>query len=228
VSGTQVIVMAKAPVAGRVKTRLCPPCTPAQAAAVAAAALADTLDVVATARAGRRILAIDGAYAVPPGWDVLPQRGDSLGERLAHAFADVYRPGVATLLVGMDTPQLSAAELDEGLGQVVAPGGPEAVLGLAEDGGWWALGLGDGRHAAALAGVTMSTSRTGADTRDALRSRGLRVGALNRLTDVDTGADAHAVAALCPAGSRFRAAVAANVPAPAGLVAGHGPAGGGR
>jgi rSAM/selenodomain-associated transferase 1 len=216
-SSTQVIVMAKAPVAGRVKTRLCPPCTPAQAAAVAAAALADTLDVVAASRAGRRILAVEGVYEAPPGWDVLAQRGVSLGERLAHAFADAYRPGTATLLVGMDTPQLSAQGLDEAFERLVASG---AVLGPAADGGWWALGLRDGRHAAALTEVTMSTSRTGADTRDALRRRGLRVGSLELLIDVDTATDAQTVAALCPAGSRFPAVVAASVPpaAEAGVV----------
>ena len=55
-----LLVMAKAPVAGRVKTRLCPPCTPAEAAAIAEAALADTLDAVAACGAGRRIVALDG------------------------------------------------------------------------------------------------------------------------------------------------------------------------
>lgn len=211
--------MAKAPVAGRVKTRLCPPCTPAQAAAVAAAALADTLDVVTDSRAGRRILAVDGAYEPPPGWEVLPQRGVSLGERLAHAFADACRPGAATLLVGMDTPQLSSRDLDEALRRLLARGGPGAVLGPATDGGWWALGLRDGRHATALADVAMSTSRTGLDTRDALRCRGLRVGSLGVLTDVDTAADARDVAARCPAASRFAAAVAEHVPVAGALPA---------
>jgi rSAM/selenodomain-associated transferase 1 len=213
-----VIVLAKAPVPGRVKTRLCPPCTPAQAALVAAAALADTLDVVAASRAGRRILAVDGDFEAPAGWEVMPQRGESLGARLAHAFADSDRPGTATVLVGMDTPQLSTRDLDETFRRLAAPHGPGAVLGPAADGGWWALGLRDSRYASVLAGIATSTDRTGADTWDALRRRGLRVAALRRLTDVDTADDARAVAALCPAGSRFPAAVAAHVPAavPAG------------
>jgi uncharacterized protein len=211
-SGPQVIVLAKAPVAGRVKTRLCPPCTPAQAAAVAAAALADTLDVVGASRAGRRVLAVDGVYPAPAGWESLPQRGGSLGSRLAGAFADSYRAGMATVLIGMDTPQLSSHDLDEAFRRLATPGGPGAVLGPAEDGGWWALGLRDGRHAAVLAGIEMSTARTGAETRIALRRRGLRVASLRRLTDVDTAVDAHRVAALCPPGARFPAAVAAGVP----------------
>jgi rSAM/selenodomain-associated transferase 1 len=211
VSGPQVIVLAKAPVPGRVKTRLCPPCTPSQAAAVAAAALADTLDVVSASRAGRRILTVDGDYPAPPGWVVLAQRGESLGSRLAHAFADCHRPGAATVLVGMDTPQLSTQDLDEAFRRLTVPGGPGAVLGPAADGGWWALGLRDVRHAAVLPGIATSTTTTGTETRDALRRRGLRVESLRTLTDVDTATDAHAVAALCPPGSRFPAAVEAHV-----------------
>jgi uncharacterized protein len=55
-----VLVLAKEPVPGRVKTRLCPPCTAAQAAQLAEAALADTLEAVARCDAGRRLLALDG------------------------------------------------------------------------------------------------------------------------------------------------------------------------
>jgi glycosyltransferase A (GT-A) superfamily protein (DUF2064 family) len=212
VSGSQVIVLAKAPVAGKVKTRLCPPCTPEQAATVAAAALADTLDVVTACGADRRILAVEGAFPAPPGWDVLAQRGDSLGVRLTHAFADSHRAGAATVLVGMDTPRLSTHDLDDALRQLAEPGGPGAVLGPAVDGGWWALGLRDARHASVLAGIVTSTATTGSETRDALLGLGLRVAALRDLTDVDSAPDAFAVAALCPPGSRFAAAVAANVP----------------
>jgi uncharacterized protein len=209
----QIVVLAKAPVPGRVKTRLCPPCTPAQAATIAAAALADTLDTATASQAGRRVLALDGRYDPPPGWIVLPQRGGSLGARLAAAFADTHRPGTATLLVGMDSPQLTRHDLDDAFGRLLMPGGPGAVLGPAADGGWWALGLRDSRHASVLPGIATSTGDTGADTRAALRRRGLRVADLRTLSDVDTTADASAVAALCPAGARFPAAVAEHVPA---------------
>jgi len=208
VSDAQVIVLAKAPVAGKVKTRLCPPCTPQQAAEVAAAALADTLDVVSAARVGRRILALDGVYGAPPGWEVLPQRGESLGSRLAHAFADTHRAGAATVLVGMDTPQLTTTDFDEILRRLEES---DAVLGPASDGGWWALGLRDGRDAAVLAEIATSTATTGADTREALRRNGLRVDLYRGLTDVDGFTDARLVADLCPAGSRFPVAVASVV-----------------
>jgi len=208
----QLLVMAKAPVPGRVKTRLCPPCTPEQAARVAAAALADTLDTVEAAATGTRVLAVDGRYAAPPGWRTVPQRGESLGRRLANAFADTRVPDTATLLIGMDTPQLDPGHLDSALHQLAVPGGSDVVLGLAADGGWWALGLRDPAHATVLRHIVTSTATTGAETLAALRGRGLRVASLPRLRDVDTAEDARAVAAECAPDRRFPGAVAANVP----------------
>jgi len=104
--GTTLLVIAKEPVAGRVKTRLVPPCTPEQAAALAEAALADTLHAVLAVPARRRVLVLDGEPGpwLPPGFDVMPQCGGGLDERLAGAFAAISGPA---LLVGMDTPQLT-------------------------------------------------------------------------------------------------------------------------
>jgi rSAM/selenodomain-associated transferase 1 len=207
----QLIVLAKTPVPGRVKTRLCPPCTPQQAASVAAAALADTLDTVTATPAAARVLVVEGDHPAPAGWTRVAQRGGLLGERLAHAYADTLRPAVASLLIGMDTPQITPALLDEAVHRLSADG-IDAVLGAAEDGGWWALGLRDPRHAEVLRDVETSTAETGARTLAALRSRGLRVAHGPVLRDVDTAADAHAVAALCPAGSRFALAVPRMMP----------------
>jgi uncharacterized protein len=208
----QVLVMAKAPVPGRVKTRLCPPCTPEQAAHVAAAALHDTVVAAAALPGVIRVIVLDGAFRVPPGWQSVAQRGAGLGERLGHGFADTRRAGGASLLIGMDTPQVSPDLLAGAFDRLTAPG-VDAVLGPAADGGWWALGLRDPAHAAVLAGVPMSTPDTGAHTFGALRSRGLRVAQLPELRDVDTALDAHAVARACRPGARFPAAVAAHVPA---------------
>ncbi|BFU45512.1 DUF2064 domain-containing protein [Krasilnikovia sp. MM14-A1004] len=208
----QVLVLAKAPVPGRVKTRLCPPCTPAQAARIAAAALSDTLGAV-TSVAASRVLVVDGGYAVPPGWTTVAQRGGPLGDRLVGAFADTRAPGVPAVLIGMDTPQLTARLIGAALAPLGVPGGPDAVLGPAADGGWWALGLREPAHAEVLHTVPTSTPDTGRRTLAALRRRGLRVHLLPRLRDVDTAVDARAVAALCPPGSRFATAVAADVPA---------------
>jgi uncharacterized protein len=204
-----LLVVAKTPEPGRVKTRLCPPCTPEQAARVAAAALADTVDAVTATPAEHRTLVVEGPHPAPPGWQRIPQRGAGLAARLAHAFADTRRAGMPSLLVGMDTPQVSGGWLARA-GNLLRTA--DAVLGLAEDGGWWALGLAEPRHAAVLREITTSLPTTGARTLAALRRRGLRVAALPVLRDVDTAADAHAVAALCRAGSRFPAVVRRDVP----------------
>ena len=189
-----VVVLAKSPVAHRVKTRLTPAFSAREAAALAQAAIRDTLDVV-TSGPSRAVVAWDGPHRtwLPAPATVVSQRGDGLDERLTNVFADVFGDGTdePTLLVGMDTPQLTAAHLD------VDWSGVDAVLGLSEDGGFWAVGL-RRHHPEAFLGVPMSTPATGAAQLARLRRLGLRVGALPRLRDVDTPEDAAAVAALAP------------------------------
>jgi rSAM/selenodomain-associated transferase 1 len=199
-----LLVIAKAPRPGRVKTRLTPPCTPAQAAALATAALADTLAAVARARrAARRVLVLDGEPGgwVPDGFAVVPQRGGGLASRLAGAFEDVGGPA---FLVGMDTPQVTPALLDAGL---AALGAADASFGAALDGGYWGIGL-RRPDPEAFEGVPMSRDDTGAVQRARLAELGLRTAVLPSLRDVDTMADARAVAAEAP-GTRFAAAMAA-------------------
>ncbi|WP_327002578.1 DUF2064 domain-containing protein [Dactylosporangium sp. NBC_01737] len=206
----QLLVFAKAPVPGRVKTRLCPPASAAQAAAIAAAALADTIDVLDVTPAVRRTLVLSGQYPVPPGWRTVAQHGTGLAQRLVHAYTDTALPGTATLLLGMDTPQLTTVLL--GSAVEALDSGADAVLGPAHDGGWWTLGLPDPAAAAALHDVPMSTPDTGRHTLTALRRRGLAVTLMGTLRDVDTVEDAYAVAEQCH-GGRFAAAVRANLPA---------------
>ncbi|HLU55627.1 MAG TPA: DUF2064 domain-containing protein [Pseudonocardia sp.] len=217
-SRAAVIVLAKAPEPGRVKTRLCPPATPEQAADLAAAALLDTIDAAAGVPGADLVVAFTGRLAGAArggeltaalrGARVLPQRGDALGERIAAAHADTAAvlPGRPTLQLGMDTPQADAALLAACLDRLRAPR-TDAVLGLAADGGWWALGLRDPRAARLVAPVPTSRADTGERTLRALRDGGLRVGLLAELTDVDTAADALQVAAAAP-GGRFAAALA--------------------
>ena len=196
-------VIAKAPVAGRVKTRLTPPCTPEQAAALAEAALRDTLDAVRATPAARRVVVLDGAPGpwLGAGFDVIAQRGAGLDERLAAAFDDVGGP---TFLVGMDTPQVTPALLAAGLRALDdAP----ASLGLSTDGGYWGIGFA-APDAAALIGVPMSVDDTGAAQRARLIERGLTPTELPLLTDVDDIATARLVAGQIP-GSRFAAALRA-------------------
>lgn len=198
-----LMVMAKRPRAGRVKTRLCPPCSEKEAADLGRAALADTLDAVAATPVARRVLVLDGRPGkwLPPGFEVIGQRGEGLSERLAAAFDDV--PGPA-LLIGMDTPQVTPSLLAAAATELLSPG-TDAVLGPADDGGWWTLGL---RRSApqVFADVPMSQPDTGARQRDRLGQLGLVVGALPAQRDVDDFDDVLAVAAMA-AGTRFAVAV---------------------
>lgn len=191
---TTLLVIAKAPVPGRVKTRLTPPFTPLEAAELAEAALADTLAAAAATPADRHVLVLDGAPGpwLVPGFEVLQQSGGSLDERLAAAFAACGGPA---LLIGMDTPQVTPALLAPAL----VFGDCDAWFGPAADGGFWALGLAE-PDPALLLGVPMSVPETGAVQYQRLRAGGLRTRLLPRLRDVDTAADAADVAALAPAG----------------------------
>ncbi|MEU4264484.1 TIGR04282 family arsenosugar biosynthesis glycosyltransferase [Streptomyces sp. NPDC025273] len=191
-----LLVIAKAPVAGRVKTRLTPHFTPQQAADLARAALEDTLAAVLATPAGHRVLVLDGRPGswVPEGIEVVPQTAGGLDVRLASAFSHVDGPA---LLIGMDTPQVTPDLLAQGLDFSET----DAWFGPADDGGFWALGLAEPAPALLL-GVPMSVARTGREQRRRLTASGRAVRDLPELCDVDTPADAAHVAAAIP-GTRF-------------------------
>ncbi|WP_188192869.1 TIGR04282 family arsenosugar biosynthesis glycosyltransferase [Nonomuraea sp. SYSU D8015] len=201
---TQIVVLAKRPRPGHVKTRLTPPYTPEEAAELAAEALRDTLAAVAATPAAARILAIDDPEpdSAPAGFEVIAQRGEGLDERLAWAFADVYaRRPIPALLVGMDTPQLTPALLTRAAAALRTH---DAVFGPAADGGFWLLGL-RRPDPTRLLGVPMSTPGTGAA--QLRRLSDLSVATMPLLTDVDDAADAAKVAESAPH-TRFAAALA--------------------
>ncbi|AMM20143.1 glycosyltransferase [Frondihabitans sp. PAMC 28766] len=193
---TTLVVIAKECLPGRVKTRLNPPLTLEQAARVAAAALDDTLEAVSALPARRRILLFDGtvAPAAARGYEIMPQVSGGLDERLAAMFDAVDGP---TLMVGMDTPQITSALIAPVFDEW--PSGTDAWYGPANDGGFWALGLreptGD-----LLRGVPMSQNDTGNHQLNRLARAGLDVEFLPELTDVDTIHDAVAVARQAPHG----------------------------
>jgi hypothetical protein len=197
-----LLVIAKAPVAGRAKTRLSPPLTQAEAADLAEAALRDTLKAVLRTPAARRLLVLDGPTGdwLPAGIEVVPQRPLAFAERLAGAFEDAAGPA---FLIGMDTPQVTPAMLAAALGALLAPS-TGAVLGRCEDGGYWGIGL---RRAdrRVFAGVPMSTERTAELQLRRLEELGLRTALLPVLRDVDRYADAVAVAQQAPASGFARA-----------------------
>lgn len=202
VNGPALLVIAKDPRPGEAKTRLCPPCHPQQAARLAEASLRDTLDVVARTAAARRVLVLAGD---PTRWrhaglQVISQRGDGLAERLGNAFADVGGPA---LLIGMDTPQLTSELLQDGLRALSRF---DAVLGPAPDGGYWSVGL-RRAHKDAFAGIPMSCEKTLRRQRERFASLGLSTYEQPSLRDVDTIADARAVALQAP-DSRFATVLA--------------------
>lgn len=199
-------VMAKAPEPGRVKTRLCPPLLPGQAATLAAAALRDTLECVAGLAGTRHVLVLDGAPPayLPRSFEVLPQREASFAGRLAGAFADIAGP---TFLVGMDTPQLTHGLLRMSLASLRHHA---ATLGPALDGGYWAIGLRK-PDARVFDGVPMSREDTFAHQRRRLNELSLGCEELPALRDVDSFADVALVAAEAP-GSHFASAARRLLP----------------
>ncbi len=194
-----LMVIAKAPIPGRVKTRLCPPLDCAGACRVARACLLDTLDAAAAVPAQRHVLVFEGDPTdwCPPGWECIAQRGGFLGERLANAFQDVAD---AAVVIAMDTPQVSPASLRFALRALGGAGGAgRAAFGPAQDGGFWAIGLPRGVDPAAVfADVPMSTGETGARQRERLVELGLEVIELETLRDIDVIADLRAVAEAAP------------------------------
>lgn len=198
-----VIVIAKEPVPGRVKTRLTPPFTPDEATLIAEAALADTLEAVAAAPVACRVLALAGtaSWWLPAGFEVVAQPGGGLDERLAAAFDDAYAMArLPMVLIGMDTPQVTPELLTDAARPLLAETS-DATFGPASDGGYWLLGL-RVPDPALLLGVPMSRADTGRAQLGRLAAAGLRVTELPELTDVDHADDAARIAAEIP-DSRF-------------------------
>lgn len=191
---TTLVVIAKEPLPGKAKTRLHPPLTLEQAAHLAAAAIDDTLLAMESLPATRRILLFEGNRLPPRSepYDVTGQTSGTLDARLGAIFDECEGE---TLLIGMDTPQLTAADLAPAFESW--PADIDAWFGPASDGGFWALGMREPRGDL-IRGVPMSQDDTGAIQLARLRSAGLRVGPLPTLTDVDTIDTAREVAALAP------------------------------
>jgi uncharacterized protein len=217
-----LIVLAKAPVAGRVKTRLCPPLTGEQAADIALAALNDTLRAVAAVPADHHVLVLDGEAGdwVPEGFVVIPQKLGLLDKRLIDAFEDVFahvdRLGVPDgvperdletpetapkprrtkpcVLIAMDTPQVHPSQLSDALAQLADA---DSVIGMAEDGGFWLIGL-NAADPAVFRDIPMSVDFTAAAQLERLQSLGYRVATIETLRDIDAFADLDAVAAEFP------------------------------
>lgn len=182
-----ICVLAKAPVPGMVKTRLAATIGPAAAAALAQAFLADTLELAAGVRHARVVLALAGELAgpLPPGVERWPQGEGDLGERLERCLARALKDSPAAVAIGTDSPGLPPEQIAAALAELERM---PAVLGPAEDGGFYLLGL---RRCppGLLAGLPWSREDTAARTEARLRSCGLEVAKLKAWFDVDTPAD---------------------------------------
>jgi hypothetical protein len=194
--------MAKAPEAGRSKTRLCPPLLPEQAAALSAAFLRDTTENMAAAARSAPITAY-AAYA-PSGTEALiqahiaegttllladgrppmPDGVQGFGRCLLHAMRDMLARGhEAACVLSSDSPTIPTARLVQAAEILRAPG-ERAVLGPADDGGYYLLGL-KASHAALFTDIAWSTASVADQTRERARGIGLPLTELETWYDVD-------------------------------------------
>jgi rSAM/selenodomain-associated transferase 1 len=203
-----VAIVAKTPRPGAVKTRLCPPLTPGEAAALHGAFLADTVELVAGLSGVRGALvfapAADEVYAarLAPGFLRVAQRGADLGARLRHAFAALFAAGApAVVASGADAPTLPAAYVAEALTRLAAPG-TDVALGPTDDGGYYLVGTARPQPAL-FEDIAWSTPSVLVQTLARARTAGLGVALLPPWFDVDVPADLDRLdASLADAGAR--------------------------
>jgi rSAM/selenodomain-associated transferase 1 len=174
-----------------VKTRLCPPLSPAAAARLYRCFLLDVLDGVRAlggitpviAYAPRR--ARDCFAALQPGALLVPQRGGPLGARMAGVFDRLFARGFgAVVLLGADSPNLPPRFL-RGAVRALRGGAVDGVIGPSEDGGYYLIGL-RASCPALFTGIAWSTGRVLAQTRQQARRAGRRLRMLPAWYDVDT------------------------------------------
>ena len=174
-------VMAKAPIPGRVKTRLTPPLTPDQAAALNKAFLRDTMENLnaAAAEAGAADCVVSytpvGEEArflgvLPESTLLVPQRGDGFGERLLLTATDLFRCGFsAVCLIDSDSPTVPTAEFAKAARALREE---SVILGRSDDGGYYLLGL-RGPHAVLFERIDWSTERVAAQTAERAGEAGM-------------------------------------------------------
>lgn len=187
-------VMAKAPRAGKVKTRLSPPLTLEQSAALNICFMRDTTsniaDVVQAGFAEGLIcytpVGDEVAFAglLPEGFSLIPQRGDGFGDRLLSAVEDILACGYgAVCLIDSDSPTLPAAVLRQAVEELGRPGN-RVVLGGSDDGGYYLIGL-KAAHSVPFEGINWSTESVYAETVERVRAAQLELVELPLWYDVD-------------------------------------------
>jgi rSAM/selenodomain-associated transferase 1 len=187
-----LIIFAKEPRPGQVKTRLSPPLSLEEAAQLYHSFIQDILEEMARAPEVRLAVAFSPLRAqaffrglTPPGADLFPQEGADLGERMALAFARGFAAGFGPVLLrGSDVPDLPAAVVSEAK-EVLAAGQAQVVLGPCPDGGYYLVGLSEPQPTL-FKGPAWSSSTVLTDTLGRVRQLGLRVHLLPPWPDIDT------------------------------------------
>lgn len=190
-----VAIMAKAPRAGQVKTRLCPPLLPAEAAALYRCFLLDKIAAVGALTEAQPVIAYtpDDARAeftaLAPGFALVAQHGPDLGERLQATLASLLAAGHAgAIAVDSDTPTLPGHFLQQAVDRLTRPGPDDVVLGPTEDGGYYLIGV-RAAHRELFEGVPWSTSDVLHVTLRRAAAAGLHTACLPPWFDVDTADD---------------------------------------
>jgi rSAM/selenodomain-associated transferase 1 len=195
-------VMAKAPRPGTVKTRLCPPLTQEQAAALNMCFLRDTAEHIAAITSGssEALSRVAGLVCYTPVGDeqlfecllpndfaLLAQRGDGFGERLLGAAEDILACGYSSVcLIDSDSPTVPTAAYEMAVTELARPGN-RIVMGSAADGGYYLIGMKQA-HAAIFADISWSIDRVAEETRARAQAAGIELIELPLWYDVDDAA----------------------------------------
>ena len=187
-------VMTKAPRAGYVKTRLSPPLTPEEAAAINTCFLRDTtaaISLIVADGAARGIAAYtpvgaESAYIdiLPAHFELIPQRGDAFGERLAFAMEDLLQVGFKSVcLIDSDSPTVPQRAYAHAT-KLLDQSGDRIVFGPSDDGGYYLIGM-KKLHRRLFEDIDWSTERVGEQTLQRVEEIGVKVELLPTWYDVD-------------------------------------------
>lgn len=209
-SSCALLIFAKVPAAGRVKTRLVPPLTYRQAADLYRSMLLDTLAATEKLTGVSRFIFLAGDQAdmdefrlLAPDARLLLQEGDDLGERLDRAFGAVFYAGFrSACVIGTDMPHMPAERIGEAFG-LIESAGADAVFGPSDDGGYYLLAM-NGMHHHLFADVPWSSGQTLATSLERAAAAGLGTELLPGCFDLDTIEDIRRLASLPAAGEALR------------------------
>lgn len=207
-----LVIFAKAPIPGQVKTRLCPDLTEDEAATLHGSFVLDTLERTKAA-VHQFKLPLDRFLACAPssthvffrimearhGVTLLDQQGDNLGDRMAQAFSTLFTRGYRhVFLVGTDVPSLPLTHYRDAVQSLTRH---ELILGPAKDGGYYLIGM-TSPHPELFAGIPWSTEQVMTLTQQKAAAAGLKTALLPVWSDVDTLDDLHALIVDCAADKR--------------------------